>query len=104
MKRLHVNEKYCMGCGLCQVHCLTQHSESKGIIKAYKKEKPKPILRIFEEKKSPYWIALQYRHCEDNDACMTGATHRDSETGPYCGTKTSVWGAGHASWSVPWGP
>lgn len=84
MKRVHVDERYCMGCGLCQVYCLTQHSKSKDIVKAHKKESPKPVSGIFKEEKRPEWFALQCRHCEDAsciDACITGAMHRDSETG-----------------------
>jgi Fe-S-cluster-containing hydrogenase component 2 len=36
MKRILIKEEYCMGCRLCEIHCLVQHSKSKDIIKVYK--------------------------------------------------------------------
>ncbi len=38
MKRIYVNEEYCIGCRLCEIHCLVQHSQSKKIIKAFREE------------------------------------------------------------------
>ena len=84
MKRIQIQEEYCVGCGLCKVYCRTQHSESKDIIKAHKKEEPKPVARVYNEEDTPVTFAVQCRHCEDApclDACLTGAMHRDEETG-----------------------
>ncbi len=84
MKRVYANEEVCMGCGLCQVYCLTQHSESKDIVKAYKKEEPKPVSRIYIEKDGASMFAFQCRHCDEApciSGCITGAMHRDEETG-----------------------
>ena len=72
-----------MGCRLCEVYCLVQHSKSKEIIKAYKGESPKPLPRLLVEEKGNQSFALQCRHCEDApclEACMTGAMHRDQAT------------------------
>lgn len=84
MKQIYVNEEYCIGCRLCEIHCLVQHSQSKKIIKAFKEEAPRAMARLVVEEEGPLSFAMQCRHCEDAlcvDACMTGAMHRDEETG-----------------------
>ncbi len=84
MKKILIKEEVCIGCRLCEIHCLTQHSKSKKIIKAYKGEFPRPLTRILVEEEGHLSFALQCRHCEDApclDACITGAMHRDKETG-----------------------
>ena len=84
MKRIYIREEYCMGCRLCEVHCLVQHSRTRNIIKAYKGEYPRPVPRILVEEKGYLSFALQCRHCEDAPclaACITGALSRDSRTG-----------------------
>ena len=73
-----------MGCRLCEVHCLVQHSRTKNIIKAYKGEYPKAEPRIVIEEKGYHSFALQCRHCEDApclEACLSGAMYRDKESG-----------------------
>ncbi|MBN2002087.1 MAG: 4Fe-4S dicluster domain-containing protein [Anaerolineae bacterium] len=84
MKHIHVNEEFCIGCRLCEIHCLVQHSQSKKIIKAFKEEAPRAMARLVVEEEGPLSFAMQCRHCEDPicvHACMTGAMHRDEETG-----------------------
>ncbi len=83
MDKILIKEEYCMGCRLCEVYCLVQHSKTKNIIKAYKGEYPKPVSRIIVEEKGYVSFALQCRHCEDApclDACMSGAMYRDEKT------------------------
>jgi len=43
MKRIYIGEDLCMGCGLCKVYCATEHSMSKYIIKAHKRELSKKM-------------------------------------------------------------
>lgn len=84
MKRILVNEEVCIGCGLCEVYCIVQHSKSKDIIKAYKREHPRPLSRVRVEEARPISFAIQCRHCEDPPcviACLSGAMHLDGEKG-----------------------
>ena len=78
MKRIYAKEEYCIGCRLCEVHCLVQHSRSKKIIRAFREEMPGAMPRLLVEERGAVSFAVQCRHCEDApcvDACMTGAMH-----------------------------
>ncbi|MFH0860191.1 MAG: 4Fe-4S dicluster domain-containing protein [Candidatus Altiarchaeota archaeon] len=82
MKRIYAREEYCIGCRLCEVYCVTQHSKSKNIIKAYRDE-PEAVPRLFVEESGHVSFAVQCRHCDDApciDACITGAMHLDPKT------------------------
>ncbi len=83
MKRIYIHEEYCIGCRLCEIHCLVHHSESKKIVKAFKEEFPRAMSRLVVEEQGYLSFALQCRHCEEApcvEACITGAMHRDPET------------------------
>ncbi|MDY7019613.1 MAG: 4Fe-4S dicluster domain-containing protein [Chloroflexota bacterium] len=84
MKKLYIREQFCIGCGLCEVYCLTEHSRSKDIIKAFKRESPRPLPRVHVERKDEVCFAVQCRHCTEPwcvYACLTGAMHRDTVNG-----------------------
>ncbi len=85
MKRVYAREEVCAGCKLCEVHCATAHSEyPDNIVKAFLKQKTKPVSRILVEENRPVSFALQCRHCEEapcTKACITGAMQRNPETG-----------------------
>jgi carbon-monoxide dehydrogenase iron sulfur subunit len=83
-KRIVINEEYCMGCRLCEIYCITQHSATKNILKAYKGDYPRPISAIVFEEKGHISFALQCRHCDEPpcvEACLTGAMYLDEEKG-----------------------
>lgn len=83
-KKILIKEEYCIGCRLCEVYCVTQHSRSKDIIKTYNSSEGRPLSGIYFEDKGSVSFAIQCRHCEDApcaEACMTGAMYRDEETG-----------------------
>jgi len=84
MKRIYVNEEYCIACRLCEIHCLAAHSHSKKVIKAFKEELEQSVPRLLFEEEGPLSFAMPCRHCVDApcvEACITGAMHRDVETG-----------------------
>jgi len=81
MKRVYVNEEVCIGCRLCEIHCVVQHSKSKKIIKVFKEEIRRPLARVLVEEKGPISFALQCRHCNDApciQACITGALYKNN--------------------------
>jgi len=81
--KVSIRQDVCIGCGLCQVYCQTEHSRSKDIIKAFKKEVPRPLPRIHVETMGEISFAVQCRHCTDPwcvYACLTGAIRRDPAT------------------------
>jgi carbon-monoxide dehydrogenase iron sulfur subunit len=84
MKKIYINEEACMGCGLCRVFCATEHSRSKDIIRAHKKESPAPVPRLRVERKAEIAFSLQCRQCEEPYcvySCLTGAMQKDPATG-----------------------
>lgn len=82
MKKIYAREEYCLGCGLCEVYCVTSHSESGDVVKAHKNEKITPGIVI--ESNQHISFAVQCRHCDDapcTRACISGAMQKDPETG-----------------------
>ncbi len=84
MKRVYVREEACIGCQLCAVFCQVQHSKSRDLIKAFKKEPYRPLPRVRIEKKGPVSFSVRCQHCDEPPcvyACLTGALSRDAVTG-----------------------
>ncbi len=84
MKRVYVKEEACMGCHLCEVYCQAAHSSAKDLIKAFKGVSPRPIPHLRIEENRPVFFSVQCRHCAEPPcvyACLTGALHRDPESG-----------------------
>jgi len=80
MRRLYVKEEACIGCGLCQVYCQVEHSQSKDPIKAFKREAPRPLPRVRVERNIEISFPIQCRHCTEPwcvYSCLTGAMHKD---------------------------
>ncbi|HID57508.1 TPA: 4Fe-4S dicluster domain-containing protein [Candidatus Poribacteria bacterium] len=99
MKRVYAIEEYCVGCRLCELACAVAHSKEKDftnpyrIIRAYKREFPRPMPRALVEEQGPLSFSLQCRHCEDApcvESCTTGAMHRDERGAVVVDTQKCV--------------
>ena len=75
MKRVYVNEDWCLGCHLCEVTCAAANSGAPDMIKAFAGGK-KPVPRIQIEEGDKINFAVQCRHCEAHPCvkgCIAGA-------------------------------
>ena len=84
MKRITINEQYCIGCRLCEIYCQVKHSKSRKILKAFKEEKQDMLSRVLVEEIGSNSFAIQCRHCADApcvDACIAGAMTKNEKTG-----------------------
>jgi len=80
MKKVYVKDEVCIGCHLCEVYCQLQHAHSKDIIKAFKRESPRPLPRLRVEEKGEVSFSVRCQHCDEAPcvyACLTGAITRD---------------------------
>ena len=75
MKRVYVNEDWCLGCHLCEYYCGCAHSAQQDMVKAYKAE-IQPTSRIQVEDSDNIHFAVNCRHCDNPlcvKSCITGA-------------------------------
>lgn len=80
MKRVYIREEVCIGCHLCEVYCQLQHAQSRDLVKAFKKESPRPLPRLRVEENGVISLSVRCQHCDDAPcvpACLTGALVRD---------------------------
>lgn len=80
MKRVYVNEDVCIGCRLCEVYCRLKHSKTQDLIKAHKREFPRPLPRLRVDENGVLSLSVRCQHCKDApciQACLTGALSRD---------------------------
>jgi len=79
MKRIYVNEKWCLGCHLCEYYCAFANSGQTDMAKALQGVRIHPRIQIEEE--SGVSFAVSCRHCREPlcvKGCITGAlTVRD---------------------------
>lgn len=74
MKKVYVNEKWCLGCHLCEYYCAYANSEKDDMIKALKNIKIRPKIKI--EERDGITFAVSCRHCVDSictKSCISGA-------------------------------
>ena len=74
MKRVYVNEKWCLGCHLCEYYCAFANSGKSSMVKALKDHKIAPRIRI--EERNNISFAVSCRHCTDPlcvKGCISGA-------------------------------
>lgn len=87
MRRIKHFPEVCMACRLCEIYCLTAHSQSKNVLFAFKKEHPQIMKRTFLEEKGIELESIQCKHCQEPlcvEACMTGAMHKTQSGEVLC--------------------
>ncbi len=74
MKRVYVNEKWCLGCHLCEYNCAFANSGCDDMVKALKDVAIHPRIQIEENEGISF--AVSCRHCDEPlcvKSCITGA-------------------------------
>ena len=74
MKRVFVNEEWCLGCHLCEYNCAFANSGKKYMASALKGKKIFPRIQVEGDEKITY--AVSCRHCDDPlcvKSCIAGA-------------------------------
>lgn len=79
MKRIYVNEEWCLGCRLCEYNCAFANSGLTNMAQALK---GKPIFpRIHVEDNGRVTYAVSCRHCDDPlcvKSCIAGAIRKEN--------------------------
>ena len=79
MKRVYVNEEWCLGCHLCEYNCAFANSGMKDMVLALKDRKIFP--RIHVEGNEKITFAVSCRHCTDPiclKSCIAGAISKEN--------------------------
>ena len=79
MKHIFVNEKWCLGCHLCEYNCAFANSGMDNMVKALKGKTIHPRIHIEENDSITY--AVSCRHCTDPicvKSCISGALSVDN--------------------------
>lgn len=74
MKRVYVNEKWCLGCHLCEYYCAFAGTGERDMARALKDIRINPRIKI--EERGDISFAVSCRHCHDPlcvKGCITGA-------------------------------
>ena len=78
MKRVYVNEQWCLGCHLCEYNCAFANSGIKDMVKALKGKEIFPRVHIEDDGKIHF--AVSCRHCTDPlcvKSCIAGAISKE---------------------------
>ena len=79
MKRIYVNEEWCLGCHLCEYNCAFANSGLKDMAFALKGKTIRPRIRVEENDRITF--AVSCRHCEDPlcvRSCIAGAIRSEN--------------------------
>ncbi|MBS1474181.1 MAG: 4Fe-4S ferredoxin, partial [Massilimaliae sp.] len=69
MKRVYVNEEWCLGCHLCEYYCAFANSGKESMIDALKGETIHPRIQV--EDGGEIHFAVSCRHCTE-PLCVKG--------------------------------
>ncbi len=79
MKLVMASEEFCITCKLCELYCVAEHSRSRDLWKAFKRESPRPLPLITVEQDGPLSFGFNCRHCAEPEcvfACPSGAMRK----------------------------
>ena len=79
MKRVYADEKWCIGCHLCEYNCAFANSGKSDMVKALKNKPVFPRITVEEDNKITY--AVSCRHCDDPicvKSCISGALSKEN--------------------------
>lgn len=80
MKRVYVEEKWCLGCHLCEYECAFANSGMSDMAKALKNKTIHPKIRV--EDAGDVHFSVNCRHCKDPicvKSCIAGALSKTEE-------------------------
>jgi len=106
MRQVYIKEPVCIGCHLCEVYCRLKHSRSGDLVKAHKKESPRPLPRLRVDECGIESLSVRCQHCEQApciQACLTGALSRDPLTSLVTVDEERCIGCGTCSLVCPLG-
>ena len=78
MKRVYVDEKWCLGCHLCEYNCALAQTGETDMARALKGKTIHPNIRV--EENDAIHFAVNCRHCDDPicvKSCIAGAIRRE---------------------------
>lgn len=81
MKKVYVNEKWCIGCHLCEYYCYFASTNEKDMARTLKGKSIRPVIIVEESKGITF--ALSCRHCSEPlcvKGCITGALSKKNGT------------------------
>lgn len=79
MKLVYADEKWCIGCHLCEYNCAFANSGESDMIRALKNKPVFPRITVEQDDKITY--AVSCRHCDDPicvKSCIAGAISKDN--------------------------
>lgn len=106
MRQVYIKEQVCIGCHLCEVYCRLKHARSSDLVKAYKKESPRPLSRLRVDECGIVSLSVRCQHCDEAPcihACLTGALSRDPLTSLVMVDEERCIGCGTCSLVCPLG-
>lgn len=80
MKKVYVNEKWCLGCHLCEYNCAFANSGASDMVKALKNKDIYPRIHVEANNQTSY--AVSCRHCPDPlcvKSCISGALSKTAD-------------------------
>lgn len=80
MKKIFVNEQWCLGCRLCEYWCVWSASGEERFTDAFENGKKPPYGMQVEDMADGVHFAVDCRHCDDPlclKGCISGALYRD---------------------------